>query len=140
MEGKGFYTIIIAKRLHMAYDKYDELWDWEKNSRMEGEKEEIINAQNTINLQNNLEINTTSVQIILGLLSPFIISFLLLILFPPCFFWCSGESGGFGSMIICCHSLFIILGFAYSAHKFSFAFIISVIPSFILAFYLWTLI
>ena len=123
----------------MAYDKYDDLWDWEKKPRMEGEKEETIHVQNNINLQNNLKFDAQG-QIILGLLSPFIISFLLLILFPPCFFWCSGESGGFGSMIICCHSLFIILGFAYSAHKFSFAFIISVIPSFLLAFYLWTLI
>ena len=125
----------------MAYDKYDDLWDWEKKPRMEGEKEETIHVQNNINLQNHLEINTTSVQIILGLLSPFIISFLLLILFPPCLFWCSGESGGLTlSMLICCHSLFIIFGFAYSAHKYSFAFIISVIPSFLLAFYLWTLI
>ena len=123
----------------MAYDKYDDLWDWEKKPRMEGEKEETIHVQNNINLQNNLKFDAQG-QIILGLLSPFIISFLLLILFPPCFFWCSGESGGFGIMIICCHSLFIILGFAYSAHKFSFAFIISVIPSFLLAFYLWTLI
>ena len=123
----------------MAYDKYDDLWDWEKKPRMEGEKEEIIHVQNKINLQNNLEINTTSIQIILGLLSPFIISFSLLILFPPCFFWCSSESGGFGSMLICSHSLLIFLGFAYSAHKFSFAFIISAIPSFLLAFYFWSL-
>ncbi|MFL2967651.1 MAG: hypothetical protein ACJZ6A_00715 [Candidatus Poseidoniaceae archaeon] len=123
----------------MTSDKYDDLWDWEKKPRMEGEKEEIIHVQNKINLQNNLEINTTSIQIILGLLSPFIISFSLLILFPPCFFWCSSESGGFGSMLICSHSLLIFLGFAYSAHKFSFAFIISAIPSFLLAFYLWSL-
>jgi len=123
----------------MAYDKYDDLWDWEKKPRMENEKEEIINVQDTINLQNNLKIDAQG-QIILGLLSPLIISFSLLILFPPCFFWCSDESGGLGSMLICCHSLFILLGFAYSAHKYSFAFIISVIPSFILAFYLWTLI
>ena len=51
----------------MAYDKYDDLWDWEKKPRMETAKEESIHVQNTINLQNNLEINTTSVQIILGL-------------------------------------------------------------------------
>ena len=44
MEGKGFYTIIIAKRLHMAYDKYDDLWDWEKKPRMEVEKEESIHV------------------------------------------------------------------------------------------------
>ena len=123
----------------MTFDKYDDLWDWEKKPRMEGEKEETIHVQNNINLQNNLKFDAQG-QIILGLLSPFIISSLLLILFPPCIFWCSGDSGGLTlSMLLCCHSLFIIFGFAYSAHKYSFAFIISTIPSFLLAFYLWLL-
>ena len=52
---------------------------------MEEEKEEITQDQSAVNSENNLETNN-STQIFLGLISPFIISFSLLMLFPPCLF------------------------------------------------------
>ena len=104
---------------------------------LEKEKEESTHSQSTVNLQNNLEINNLS-QIILGLISPFIITFSLLILFPPCLFWCSNVQGGLTlPSLLFCHSLFIIFGFACSAPRYSIAFMISIIPSVALAFYLW---
>ena len=95
-----------------------------------------IHNQNTINLKNNSKTND-STQIILGLLSPLIITFILLLLFPPCFFWCSGEEGGFYGSLVCCHFLFISAGFVNSKPKYSLSFIISIIPSASLAFFLW---
>mgnify|MGYP001375467174 CR=1 FL=1 len=101
------------------------------------EKEEVIHDQSAVNSQDNLETNNFT-QIILGLISPFIISFSLLMLFPPCLFWCSDDAGGLtlGGLLIC-HSMFIFIGFASESPKYSIAYMISVIPSWMLAFGLW---
>ena len=106
-------------------------------SEMQEEKKEITHDQSAVNTQNNLETNN-STQIILGLMSPFIISFSLLMLFPPCLFWCSDDAGGLtlGGLLIC-HSMFIFIGFASESPKYSKAYMISVIPSWMLAFGLW---
>ncbi len=104
---------------------------------LEKEKEESTHSQSTVNLQNNLEINNLS-QIILGLISPFIITFSLLMLFPPCLFWCSDDAGGLTlPSLLICHSTFIFIGFASESSKYSIAYIISIIPSWMLAFGLW---
>ena len=101
------------------------------------EKEEVIHDQSTVNLQNNLKTNNFT-QIILGLISPFIISFSLLMLFPPCLFWCSDDAGGLTlPSLLICHSTFIFIGFASESSKYSIAYMISIIPSWILAFGLW---
>jgi hypothetical protein len=104
---------------------------------MREEKEEVIHDKSAVILQNNLETNNFT-QIILGLISPFIISFSLLMLFPPCLFWCSDDAGGLTlSGLLFCHSMFIFIGFASESPKYSIAYIISVIPSWMLAIGLW---
>ncbi len=119
-----------------------DMWETPKHDfeLKEVHQEEIDNNtqnkdQTTINLQNNLKIND-STQIILGLLSPLIITFSLILLFPPCLFWCSNSGGG-PLIPICCSHLIIILATYNFAPKFSLWFIISIIPSFFLAFFLW---
>ena len=119
-----------------------DMWETPKHDfeLKEVHQEEIDNntqniAQTTINLQNNLKIND-STQIILGLLSPLMITFSLILLFPPCLFWCSNSGGG-PLIPICCSHLIIILATYNFAPKFSLWFIISIIPSFFLAFFLW---
>ena len=79
-----------------------------------------------------------STQIILGLISPLIISFSLLMLFPPCLFWCSDDAAGLTlPSLLLFHFLFIFFGFASQSPKYSIAYIISLIPSWMLAFGLW---
>ena len=90
--------------------------------------------QTTINLQNNSKINN-SIQIILGLLSPLIITFSLLLLFPQCLFWCSDAGGGPLFPLCCTHSIIILI--SSSAPKFRLWFIISIIPSLYFGFFLW---
>ena len=119
-----------SKGSHGYYDDEKEEWQFET-------KEVNIHNQSTVNFQINPKINN-STQIILGLISPLIITFSLLILFPPCLFWCSNVQGGLTlPSLLFCHSLFIIFGFACSAPRYSIAFMISIIPSVALAFYLW---
>ena len=119
-----------------------DMWETPKHDfeLKEVHQEEIDNNtqnkdQTTINLQNNLKIND-STQIILGLLSPLMITFSLILFFPPCLFWCSNSGGG-PLIPICCSHLIIILATYNFAPKFSLWFIISIIPSFFLAFFLW---
>ena len=109
----------------------------DQGPEMEEEKEGSIHDQSAVNLQNNRKTNN-STHIILGLISPLIITFSLLMLFPPCLFWCSDDAGGLtlGGLIIC-HSMFIYIGFASKSPKYSIAYMISVIPSWVLAFNLW---
>ena len=109
-------------------------------SEIQEEKEEITHDQYAINSQNNLE-TVYSTQIVLGIISPFLISFSLLMLFPPCLFWCSDDAGGLtlGGLLIC-HSIFVFIGFASESPKYSIAYMVSVVPSWVLAFRLWALI
>ena len=109
----------------------------DQGPEMEEEKEESIHDQSPVNLQNNLETNN-STQIILGLISPLMITFSLLMLFPPCLFWCSDGAGGLTlTSLLICHSTFIFIGFASESPKYSIAYMISMIPSWMLAFGLW---
>ena len=104
---------------------------------MEGEREGSISDQSHVNLQNNRESNSLT-QIILGIISPFIITFSLLMLFPPCLFWCSDDAGGLTlPSLLICHSTFIFIGFASESSKYSIAYMVSIIPSWILAFGFW---
>ena len=109
----------------------------DQGPEMEEEKEGSTHYQSAVNLQNNRKTNS-STQIILGLISPLVITFSLLMLFPPCLFSCSGDAGGLtlGSLIMC-HSTLIIIGFASESSKYSIAYMISVMPSCILAFVFW---
>lgn len=110
-----------------------------KNTEQNKINDSKNSEQNLIILDNNsdVRINETT-QIILGLLSPLVITSLLLILFPPCLFWCSPDEGGLNpGSLLCCHFLFIMAGFVNSAPKYSISFIISIIPSAYLSFYLW---
>ena len=111
--------------------------DGDQGPEMEEEKEGSIHDQSAVNLQNNRKtINST--QIILGLISPLIITFSLLMLFPPCLFWCSDDAGGLTlTSLLICHSTFIFIGFAFESPKYSIAYMISIIPSWMLAFGLW---
>ncbi len=113
-----------------------DMWETPKHDfeLKEVHQEEIDNntqnkGQTTINLQNNLKIND-STQIILGLLSPLIITFSLILLFPL-------DAEGGPLIPICCSHLIIILATYNFAPKFSLWFIISIIPSAYLAFFLW---
>ena len=106
-------------------------------SEIQEEKEEITHDQYAINSQSNLE-TVYSTQIVLGIISPFIISFSLLMLFPPCLFWCSDDAGGLTlPSLLICHSTVIFIGFASESPKYSIAYMVSIIPSWILAFGLW---
>ena len=109
----------------------------DQGPEMEEEKEGSIHHQSAVNLQNNRKTNN-STQIILGLISPLIITFSLLMLFPPCLFWCSDDAGGLTlTSLLICHSTFILIGFAFESPKYSIAYMVSIIPSWMLAFGLW---
>ena len=111
--------------------------DGDQGPEMEEEKEGSIHDQSAVNLQNNRKTNNLT-QIILGLISPLIITFSLLMLFPPCLFWCSDDAGGLTlPSLLICHSTFIFMGFAFESPKYSIAYMISIIPSWMLAFGLW---
>jgi len=117
----------------------EEWWNegGDQGPEMEEEKEGSIHDQSAVNLQNNRKTNN-STQIILGLISPLIITFSLLMLFPPCLFWCSDDAGGLTlTSLLICHSTFIFIGFAFESPKYSIAYMISIIPSWMLAFGLW---
>ena len=117
----------------------EEWWNegGDQGPEMEEEKEGSIHDQSAVNLQNNRKTNN-STQIILGLISPLIITFSLLMLFPPCLFWCSDDAGGLTlTSLLICHSTFIFMGFAFESPKYSIAYMISIIPSWMLAFGLW---
>ncbi len=109
----------------------------DQGHEMGEENEESAHDESAVNLQNNRKTNN-STQIILGLISPFIITFSLLMLFPPCLFWCSDDAGGLTLPgLLICHSTFIFIGFAFESSKYSIAYMISIIPSWMLAFGLW---
>ena len=109
----------------------------DQGPEMDEEKEGSIHDQSAVNLQNNRKTNN-STQIILGLISPLIITFSLLMLFPPCLFWCSDDAGGLTlTSLLICHSTFILIGFAFESPKYSIAYMVSIIPSWMLAFGLW---
>ena len=109
----------------------------EQGPEMEEEKEESVHDQSAVNLRNNSQSNNLT-QIILGLISPLIITFSLLMLFPPCLFWCSDDAGGLTlPSLLICHSTVIFIGFASESPKYSIAYMISIIPSWMLAFGLW---
>ena len=116
--------------------------EWWNDGREQGpemgeEKEESAHDQNAVSLQNNPQSNNLT-QIILGLISPLIITFSLLMLFPPCLFWCSDDAGGLTlTSLLICHSTFILIGFAFESPKYSIAYMVSIIPSWMLAFGLW---
>ena len=117
----------------------EEWWNegGDQGPEMEEEKEGSIHDQSAVNLQNNRKTNN-STQIILGLISPLIITFSLLMLFPPCLFWCSDDAGGLTlTSLLICHSMFIFMGFAFESPKYSIASMIRIIPSRMLAFGLW---
>ena len=117
----------------------EEWWNegGDQRPEMEGEREGSIHDQSAVNLQNSRETNSLT-QITLGIISPFIITFSLLMLFPPCLFWCSGDAGGLTlPSLLICHSTFIFIGFASESSKYSIAYVVSIIPSWILAFGLW---
>ena len=114
---------------------------WNESGDQEPEtgegKEGRTHHQSAVNLQNNRKTNS-STQIILGLISPLVITFSLLMLFPPCLFWCSDDEGGLTlASLLFCHSMFIFIGFASDSSKYSIAYMVSIIPSWILAFGLW---
>ena len=101
------------------------------------EKEGSTHHQSAVNSQNNRKTHN-STQIILGLISPLVITFSLLVMFPPCVFFCSDDAGGLTlASLLMCHITFIIIGFALESSKYSIAYMISVIPSCILALLLW---
>ena len=109
----------------------------EQGPEMEEEKEESVHDQSAVNLRNNPQSNNLT-QIILGLISPLIITFSLLMLFPPCLFWCSDDAGGLTlPSLLICHSTVIFIGFASESPKYSIAYMVSIIPSWMLAFGLW---
>ena len=116
--------------------------EWWNEGREQGpdmgeEKEESVHDQSAANLQNNPQSNNLT-QILLGLISPLIITFSLLMLFPPCLFWCSDDAGGLTlPSLLICHSTVIFIGFASGSPKYSIAYMVSIIPSWILAFGLW---
>ena len=117
----------------------EEWWNegGDQGPEMEEEGEGSIRDQSAVDLQNNRYTNSLT-QIILGLISPLIITFSLLMLFPPCLFWCSDDTGGLTLLsLLICHSTFIFIGFASESSKYSIAYMISIIPSWILAFGLW---
>mgnify|MGYP001174546416 CR=1 FL=1 len=117
----------------------EEWWNegGDQGPEMEEEKEGSIHDRSAVNLQNNRKTNNLT-QIILGLISPLIITFSLLMLFPPCLFWCSDDAGGLTlTSLLICHSTFIFIGFAFESPKYSIAYMISIIPSWMLAFGLW---
>tara|TARA_B000000532_G_C18799501_1_gene376356 strand:+ start:100 stop:537 length:438 start_codon:yes stop_codon:yes gene_type:complete len=128
-----------SKRATVGRYIMEEWWNegGEQGPEMEGEREGSIHDQSAVKLQNSRETSNLT-QIILGLISPFIITFSLLMLFPPCLFWCSDDAGGLTlPSLLICHSTFIFIGFASESSKYSIAYMFSIIPSWILAFGLW---
>ena len=109
----------------------------DQGPEMGEEKEVSTHYQSAVNLQNNRKTNN-STQIILGLISPLVITFSLLVMFPPCVYFCSDDSGGLTlASLLMSHITIIIIGFASESSKYSIAYMISVIPSCILALLLW---
>tara|TARA_B100001287_G_C22669094_1_gene524348 strand:- start:813 stop:1256 length:444 start_codon:yes stop_codon:yes gene_type:complete len=99
---------------------------------------EKSNEENQLYNKNTLTIKLKDYQEIFGLITPFIIALPLLVLFPPCFMWCSNDPSPptFG-IIICCNFLVINFGFAISAPRFSKAVLFGFLPVTSLAFYVW---